>query len=556
MKKSLALNAILFCGSMLVTAAACSSTGIVRSTESYNFNERKDVTSKIVVDLSKKGQNIDRAFYGSHFDSFSQAPAANLVQELGIGRLRIGGNEFDVFNWKNNLSYTKTGVHNLLGLGGIAALLRDYKVGGIYQINLSGYQPVLEGNSVVLKNSFTAESAYEMIKVLNGQLKLGITDISLGNEPEQWHETHPHTKAYTEDSGISADEYIERYIAFAVAVRQAQAENNGDANSIKIWGPEISSSWLDWNTGNFTKDCQWSPTIRGQVDCKYGDGSFTHFIPYFLDRLAKAEKDPAVNPKGYKLLDNFAFHYYPNFRTKIDDVNSIVKDADGRQWVSKILEGTRILHDSTYTNTIDISSYRNANPNIIPRMKGWLKAYYPNAKLVINEFAVDSDWRSNTYHPIIRPLYIADTLGIAAKEGVSFFNNFALSNKEGSNIPWAMLDGGTKKTNNFHTYALFTNHFKGTMVATDDNMGDVVNAYATAGANFVNVAIVNKSPVDKTVQIYIKNGNARKIATYVVPGWSTSILKLEQNPSRFAKGFEVNKFGADQMGIAKDTNYK
>ncbi|HEX7676086.1 MAG TPA: glycoside hydrolase family 44 protein [Bdellovibrio sp.] len=554
MKKSLSLKILLFGTSFFATAMAYSSPGILKTSQSYNSTENSKIAGKVVIDLSKRGQTITSSFYGSHLDSFSQAPSPALVSELGIGQIRIGGNEYDVFNWKNNLSYTKTGLYNILGFVGTDALLRNYKVTGIYQINLLGYQPDIIGNNVVLENTFTDHSAYELIKTLNGELNLGIVNFSLGNEPEQWHETHSHTKAFSPDSGISADEYITKYIKFAIAIRAAQEEINGNPNSIKIWGPEISSSWLDWNTGNFTKDCQWSDTVRGQVVCSYGGGSFHQFIPYFLYRLSKAEKDPAVNPKGYKLLDYFAFHYYPNFRTKIADTNSMITAPDGRQWVSKMLEATRALNDPTYINTVDLSTYKNTSPNIINRMKSWLASYYPNAKLALNEFAVDSDYRTTNYHPIVRPLYTADAVGIAATEGVSFFNNFVLNSAPGSMIPWTMLDGGTQKTNMFYMYALLSNNFKGTIVASDDNMGDLVNSYAADDGKAVNLVLINKSPTDRTVQIYLKSSSLKKMATYVVPGWSTSVLKIEKNPTS-GKGFEVNQFGAKEMGIQLDVNY-
>lgn len=547
-------NIFLFCSGIIFTATGFSSPGIVRTKEPYNSIEEKDVQAKIVVDLSQKGSTVGSSFYGSHLNSYSKPPAAKLVSDLGISHIRIGGNEYDVFNWQNNLSYPKNGIRKLPSLVETAATLNSYKTTGIYQVNLHGYQPEMQGKNYVLKKTFNAKSAYEMIKTLNGKLQLNITHISLGNEPEQWHETHPHTKEWNEESGISADEYIARYIEFAIAIRQAQADVTGDPNSIKLWGPEISSSWLDWNTGNFDKDCKWSPTVSGQVNCSYGNGAFTHFIPYFLDRLAKAEKDTTLNPQRYKLLDYFAFHYYPNFRRKISDINSIIIDSNGRQWVAKMLEATRVLHDSSYINTVDLSSYKNMSPNIIGRMQGWLKAHYPDAKLAINEFAIDSDYTSTNYHPIVRPLYIADTVGIAASKGVSFFNNFILNTDAGYILPWTMINGN-QPTNVFYTYALFTNNFKGTVVNAEDNMGDVVNSYAAETLKHVNLAVVNKNPIDRKVQIFLKNGNTRKVATYVIPGWSTSILTIEKSKETSSTEFDVQRYGAKEMGIPLDRNY-
>lgn len=539
---------------ILFSVTTACSAGVTKKNEAMDSNTNSSVQAQVIVDINKKGPVIDSSFYGSHLDSFAPFPNSNLVKELGISQLRIGGNEYDVFNYTLNMAYTKTGIYNIAGFSSVETWLKNNNLKGIYQINLHGYQPVLEGNSVLLKNSFTAQNAYEMIKRLNGQLRLGIVNFSLGNEPEQWHETHPHTGEYNEESGISADDYIQKYIDFALAIRKAQEEVNGNPNSIKIWGPEISSSWLDWNTGNFTQDCNWHHTIRGQVECSYGNGQFTHFIPYFLHRLTKAESDRTINPRGYKLLDYFAFHYYPNFRTDINDINSIVKNEKGVQHVAKILESTRVLNDPNFKNTVDVSSYKNVAPNIIGRMKGWVKSYYPNAKLAINEFAVDSDWRSTTYHPIIRPLYLADTLGIAAKEGISFFNNFILSNSEGSRIPWSLIENGNSKSDLYNMYSLFTQHFKGTILAVEDNQGDLVNGYAVDQGKNVALVLVNKSPIDKSIQVFLKDGSSKKVATYTMPGWSASVLKIEKN-TWFKRDYEVYRFGADEMGITKDINY-
>lgn len=528
------------------------------------------VTTKVTVDTTKLGQKISRSFYGSQMDSFSSPPPTDLVKQLGVGQIRLGGNEYEVFNWKNSVAITnKSGQKTILGYEAAASAFKQYGTNGIFQINLLGVQPEVENGSYVLKTTFDTTAVYELIQQLNGKLKLGITDVCLGNEPEQWHETHPHVAAlaglYSADSGISADDYIQRYIAYAMAIRQAQESITGDANSIKIWGPEISSSWLDWNTGNMTSDCEWSSEGGGRVTCSYGNKKFDHFIPYFLSRLAAAEKDKALNPRGYKLMDTFSFHYYPMFRKKNADMNSIITDEKGLQAVGEMLEGTRILHDSTYVNVSDRSSYRkmkdkedkNYQSNIIGRMQDWLKTYYPKAKLAINEFAFDSDYRSTNYHPIVRPLYTADAVAVAAIKGISFFNNFVLSSPEQSNIPWALISEGKDKTNLYKTYALIANHFLGTVVNTTDDAGDVINAYAVDAGTTINILVVNKSPADRTIEI---NSNAgvsasQKVASYLTPGWSVSVLKLEKGKKYSGQTFQVIKFGADEMGIPKDQNY-
>lgn len=534
---------------LLTMPVLANCAGITTLSGTYDKKEDSSISSRITIDVSKISSSIDKKFYGSHIDSYSEMPEKALVDELQLGKIRVGGNEFDVNNWKINKSINSKGeVINVPSIEALAKSIGNYNVDGIFQINLTGFQPELVNNSYVIKRSFTADSAYEMIKTLNGKLNLKIADISLGNEFSIWNETHP--KIWPSTDGISADEYIERYISYALAIRKAQEEVTGNANSIKIWGPEISTSWYDWNTGNFDQDCHWTD-IKGQVACSFGGGKFTHFLPYFFSRLKDAEKNLVINPKGYKLLDFMAIHYYPNFRTNSADPSSIVTNEAGQQKVAEILESTRVFNDTSFTNKIDISSFRNTAPNILGRVKDWMKAY-PAAKLAMNEFAVDSDYRTTTYHPIIRPLYLADSIGIFAKEGVAFLNQFQLSSSSEAHLPWSMIEGG-KRSNLFFMYKLYTNYFKGSVLSdVTDNMGDVVNSYATLQGDLVNLSIVNKEPASRKIQVFVKNGSVKKLITVTVPGWSSTIIRFNPNPGLFTKTFEIFQYGAKEMGIPLD----
>lgn len=537
----------------LIIQSCAWASNITNSSEKYVRNIDSSNPNQIKIDVSKTGRTLPVDFYGSHLDAQSEIPAAQYFNELNVSKIRIGGNEYDVFNPESNLAITNSrGLIKLKGFDEIAQKLNSHNVKGIFQINLLGYQPELVGSDYVLKRTFDAQAATRLIKELNGAKKLGIKDFSLGNEFAQWHETHNHI--WGSEDGISADEYIERFISYAIALRAGQEAVNGDPNSIKIWGPEISVSWLDWNTGNFANDCEWSDT-PGQVNCHYDNGRFTHFIPYFLSKLKNAEKNAAINPKGYKLLDYFAFHYYPNFRTKISDINSIVTDSSGKQWVAGILEATRVLNDDTYINKIDLSSFKNSSPNILNRMSNWVKDNYPTAKLAINEFALDSDYRTTNYHPIIRPLYLADVVGIVSGFDISYFNHFVFNSPEGVDLPWVMLKGGKIKTDNFMMYKLLSNNFKGTVVEAKDSLGDIVNAYATLDGDMIDVLVVNKEPVAKRIEIEILNGRNSKGVSHVFPAWSVSVLKLHRNTGLFTKTYEYFQLGAKEMGIQVDTSY-
>lgn len=535
----------------MLSTTACAG-GISTVEEKYDTRDDYNITGKIVIDLNKKGQLIDRNFYGAHLDSHSPIPNKEYIDELQLGKLRIGGNEYDVFNWKTKRSVIRPEeFKSINGFEDIANSLQKLKVSGVFQINLTGFQPELIGDTEVVKRTFTSQAAYEMVKYLNGTLHLNIVDFSLGNEFSIWNETF--SKIWPTGDGISADEYIDRYIEYALAIRRAQKEITGNPNSIKIWGPEISSSWLDWNTGNFSKDCEWTD-VKGQVACSYGQGKFDHFVPYFLYKINLAEKDKKRNVEGFKLLDYFSIHYYPNFRTKIDDPLSIITDSKGLQRVVEMLESTQVFNVNNFTNKIDISSYRNFAPNILGRVQSWLNNYYPNAKIAMNEFAVDSDYRTDKYHPILRPLYMADSIGIFAKENVAFFNHFILNSDKSSDVPWSLLAGGTERKDAFFMYKLFSNYFKGVVLNVNNNLGNLVSSYATEEGNIINLAIVNKNPIDKKVKIYLKNFSEKKYINYLIPGWSASIIRIDKNANK-NNNYTVYQFGAKEMGIAKDPAY-
>jgi hypothetical protein len=222
----------------------------------------------------------------------------------------------------------------------------------------------------------------------------------------------------------------------------------------------------------------------------------------------------------------------------------------GNQLVAEMIESTRNFHDSLYVNQFDRSSYKNYSPNILGRLNMWIKKHYPNVKLAINEFAVDSDYRSNNYHPIVRPIYMADSIGIFASHGVSYFNQFILNSDKSFNSPWSMIVNGSEKQNLFFMFKLFSNYFNGVVLKTEDNLGDSLNTYATSDGVFTYLAIINKNSVEKLVKVYFSNGTTKKITNYLAPAWSSSILKIDSNPNNQIKSFSVFQYGAKEMGIS------
>jgi hypothetical protein len=284
------------------------------------------------------------------------------------------------------------------------------------------------GRLRVMNNADSVHAA-NAIKFINGQKALGLKHILMGNEPFLEDEVH----------GVeipTADEYIAKYIQYALALREAQESITGNPNDIQLWGPELATGWTGWQTTH-PHDCTENYNIPGGYSCSYGGGKFTEFIPYFLSRLAAAEHDQTVNPKGYKLLDVLTWHYYPLFRTRFADKDSVIKTPNGQQNVAGMLESINLWNDVTYVNKYDAASPKGITPKIVQRFQGWRNQYYPSALIAVTEFGIDSVLNIN-YHPIVRPLYLADLIGRIGSEGVDTFVNSFLQGSRGNDLCWVV----------------------------------------------------------------------------------------------------------------------
>lgn len=531
------------------------------STVPDTYFSTSEAKGEIDVQLSTAGQSgtISKWFYGTQLSPLTKLPDDKMVQSLGLGTVRIGGNLYDRYDWETNATYL--GGRNYVEIDSYETLIRKVRSYGaepIMQVNLMGYRPVSFGgrSRYTMRDTADARSAGEFISHANGELGLGLKHVCLGNEFAQWADTH--LNIWPDNDPLSADQYINRFIRYVIAIREAQENVSGNPNDIKIWGPEISISHLDWQSGNMRTDCDWGST-PGVAVCSYGDGKFDQFMPYFFHRLKQAESDTSRNPKGYKMLDYASFHYYPNFRTKLDDPASMIVDNDGYQMVNEMLESTQVLHRDDYVNRFDRGSYRDFRPNVFGRMNKWLKENYSDAKLVLSEFAVDSDDLTDKYHPIVRPLYMADMIGIAANNGIDSINRSFLNSYNPDPIPWTLLLDD-QPTDLYKMYYLFTEYFKGDVVEATDTFDDKINAYASLldaqDGRYNHVFVVNKTANLQTTKINLRAGASLVHEfKYDLEPWSVTLFRipLENTSNRRIK---VLEYGAKEMGINIDSHYK
>lgn len=510
------------------------------NTHSANSKMNTLISHKILIDTTQNnGLEIKRSFFGADTNGFNPLPAPALVNPLQLDYVKFGGSLHSVYNWKLNLYFdARSGILPVYSplVDRIQYVQNNYQATPLFQVNMLGLQPDYDAQNV-LRMMNTADDAHaaRAIQYLNGDRRVALKHILMGNEPFISAEVH----------GVpspSADEYIEKYIKYAIALRDAQVSIGGDPSDLKLWGPEIATGWTGWQTTHPT-DCRTDYSVPGGMVCSYGNGQFSEFIPYFLYRLSLAEKDTKVNPNGYKLLDYLTWHYYPLFRTDFSDRNSIIRDASGNQNIAGMLESTNLWTSPSYINQYDSASPKRIAPQIVEKFKKWRDTYYPTAKLSVTEFGVDSV-NNIEYHPIVRPLYLGDLMARIANAGVdTFFNSFLQGGRSGE--LWAMINNGMK-THLYFVYSLFSKNYLGKVLVTTDNAGDLINAYSVKTATGVTSIIVNKDTIERWTTVNVmKSTGEIKVTDLKLTPWSVTVIKIPDNGNPLS----IERYGAKEMGI-------
>lgn len=218
----------------------------------------------------------------------------------------------------------------------------------------------------------------------------------MDNEPMLWNSTHrdvhPEPQRY--------DTYLERYVAFAKAVREADPE-------AVIIGP-AAWGWFEMQYSAYDIEGPWN-NWKKQSDRKaHGDKPF---LAWFLEQLALREKK-----LGMKLLDVLDVHYYP----EKDRWPAGEDKHPGRQ--RELLQSTRSLWDPNYKD----NSWIDEKIHFIPRLQAMAQKFRPGTPVSIGEYNFRSEYDNSG------AIAQADVLGIFARTGLYAAQYWDYPKKDGS----------------------------------------------------------------------------------------------------------------------------
>lgn len=535
----------------LITLVVSSSAVFAQGITEYEipFRNRlpvRNIDGTITINLQNEATKnvvITKDFYGADNKGFANLPRTEDVTPLNLSKIKFGGNLQSSYNWELNSYYDLYTDLFAYAPTPLDVRLRNvqqrFQAEPLVQVNMMGWQPVRNTDGTLsYTRSADATHAARKIEFLNKEKNLNIKNILMDNEPFLWESTHGKYSP-------SADQYIEMFIDYVVTIKDAQNRINGKPNDLKIWGPEMATGWTDWQT-NHADDCVINYALKNPATCSYGaNGEFTHFVPYFLAKIAEFEKDANLNPNGYKLLDYLTLHYYPLFRNEFADSNSIISKSFDNQNVAGMLESVNLWDSPNFVNLFDKASPIGSTPNLLSKFKSWADTYYPGAALAVTEFGVDSVENVN-YHPIVRPLYLADLVPRLAQFGVQSFIHSFLQGGQGDSS-WALVNG-QQKSHLYYMYSLYSNKFKGNVMVSNKTYGDEVNSYTVNNGSTINLFLVNKNTKvhNAAIKFSRSESSEQEVAEVSLPAWSLTVLEIPQTETGMIKAY---RYGAQEMGL-------
>lgn len=482
----------------------------------------------ITIDASVQPTPVSRYLYGRN-NSLSDDPSKPLtagdwarLRDAGVTIFReSGGNNCSKYNWRNKMSshpdwYNNVYPHdwdfaakslqqNLPSMQGMwafqllgkaaktnAANFADYSFNGsawwmgVNQNLAGGGQPnpatwsqvtdpnaastkaAVEGNTDLYLENWTADSTVLLLDHWFNTMGLDKNKLqywNMDNEVEIWSGTHDDVMP----SQISADDFIQRYVAVATKARAAFP-------GIKIVGPVTANEWqwYNWN-GNII-------TVNG---------TNYPWLEYFIKRIAEEQQS-----SGVRLLDVLDIHFYPNSKNN-NEVVQMHRVFFDRDYVYPEANGVKKINGG-YDNS-------QTKEYILARCNDWLVKYMGashNVKLGVTEIGVQIT------DPNAVAVWYAGTIGEFMKRPeMEIFT------------PW------TWKVGMWEVLHLFSRYDKAFSIGATSSNETSVSAYPTlnAGGDSLTVMLVNRSTSSQTVTLNFKN--------YVLANESFTTLKLSNLPS-------------------------
>ena len=291
----------------------------------------------------------------------------------------------------------------------------------------------------------------------------GVRLFALDNEPMLWNSTHRDVHP----GPVTYDEMWQRTLAYAAAMKAQDP-------AIQILGPS------DWG---------WCAYFFSAADgCSAGPDAAAHGNLPFLEWYLKQVRDYEL-AHGVRLVDFLDVHYYPQ------GTNIALTTDESATTAARRLRSLKGLYDPAYVD----ESWIGQPVRLIPRMKAWIDARLPGAKLAITEY----NWGDGG---VSSALAQAEALAIFGREGVDLATRW-VSPAENSLIEDAFLF--------YLDYDGAGGQVAGDSVRAVSSDVDAVGAYAVRGTGpRLFLLLFNKNTAARHADVQVTGGLSGPAALY------------------------------------------
>lgn len=250
------------------------------------------------------------------------------------------------------------------------------------------------------------------------------------------------------------DEYCDKFMMYARAIKEYD-------RSILIMGPESCNSYHYYN---------------GKAPTDAGKGVW---LVYFMRKCADYEAKT-----GVRILDVLSVHRYPIFRSMSGTAVTAPDQA--------ILDATQAWGDENYIYSGDPTVY--GGNGTIPKLRRMIDEHYPGTLLGVAEYNLDFNPDAQ-YNPVVRALWLADTLGAFAKYGVDFANYWNVQDYRDTGL-LTVSNFGVNDVNYgdlnpvYLSFYLMSNYLRGALLETHSSISRL-KVYAARHQDSVNIIVIN-----------------------------------------------------------------
>lgn len=512
---------------------------------------------------------------------------AGYLDDATVTAVRQGGNRFSGYNWENNYSnagsdwqhssdtYLTNGYDAALATSPAACVQHlsddaaannvDYKVA---TIQMAGYVAADKNGSVSESEAAPSDrwkevkatkgSAFSMTPDLNDDYvymdeyvnyivqtlgdsttSTGIQAYNLDNEPSLWNSTHARMHA----NQTTCEEIVAKSAEYAAAIKSV--DPNAEVFGLALFGVGAYTT--------FVNAPDWESTYSSQ---------YNWFVSYYLDQMAKAEKDA-----GMRLIDAIDLHYYSEDTGTCRVTNC--NDNSHTDCVAARVQAPRSLYDKSYIENSWIGQWCQSYLPILPTVQDSIDTYYPGTKLAMTEYNFGGG------DHISGAIAEADALGAFAANGVYIATLWPLSSAidyqlsaidlytnydgKGSAFGDTLVTSSTSDISKATSYAAIdgSDESKVTLVLTNKSQTEVQNATISlnGSASYSSAAVYGITGASSDIQLLgAVNDITNNTFTVEVP--ALSVVQIEISADEFILMGDVNTDGkVDDLDVSDLNGY-